>query len=61
MIRVSLSVLIVADVTKIERDGERNICIGNPDLLGCFEEDARKIISAGPSNKSYMVSYSRKE
>ena len=61
MIRGSFSVIIVADVTKIERNEERNVCVGNPDILGCFEEDARKIISAGPSNKSYMVTYTRKE
>ena len=57
--RVSFSVFIVADTTQM--DGKRKVCNGNPDLLGCFEKDARKIISTGPSKQSYMVSFMRKD
>ena len=54
-----LSVFTVADTAKM--DGQREVCNGVPDLMGCLENDTRKIISTSPSKHSYMVSYLRKD
>ena len=56
---ISFSVFTVADTALM--DGNKKVCKGTTDLLGCLQNDARKIISAGPSKQSYMVSYLRKE
>ena len=56
---MSFQVFFVADTAQMDR--KRKVCMGVPDLLGCFENDARKIISTGPSKQSYSVSYMRKE
>ena len=64
LIMVSFSVFFVADTAQM--DQKKKVCNGSPDLLGCFEKDARKIIRTGkistsPNKHSYMVSYLRRE
>ena len=61
---VSFSVFLIADTAQMDK--KKKVCNGNSDLLGCLENDARKIIyigkiSTSPSKQSYMVSYLRKE